>query len=162
MSDAEWRAPKGYLNNPPKWHEVSNKMLAVCAIASLFGLAILVTWTLTMSHARKQERASIARQQASTATTIDLCAARLPMLAGRMVKTSGEVMFWREAEDRGLDVYLTRELVDQHEQCSMVVHLPPTVPETVWRPTGGEEISVCGLMVASNNQARMTPGWRCL
>ena len=147
-------------NDPPKWYEISNEMLAFLALASLFALAILVTWTLTMDYARGQERASV--QKASTATTLDLCAVRLPMMAGRMVKTEGEVMFWHQAEDGGLDVYLTRELANLRETCAMPVHLPPTVPETTWRPTGGERVSVCGLMVASNNQARMNPGWRCL
>lgn len=151
-----------YDNDPPRWYEIGTHLFVFLIAVGLAASAALVTWVLTIDKARAMERASLRHQRESTATTLDLCAVRLPMVAGRMVKTEGEVMFWHRGEDGGLDVYLTRELADLHELCAMPVHLPPTVPETTWIPVSGEKVQVCGLMVRSNTQARMSPGWRCL
>jgi len=151
-----------YDHEPPRWYEIGTNFMGFLGFVIIMAAVVLFTWAYTADKYRAAERATMRRQQESTATTLDLCAVRLPMMAGRMVKTEGEVMFWRRGEDGGLDVYLTRELANLRELCAMPVHLPPTVPETTWIPVSGEKVAVCGLMVRNNAQARMSPGWRCL
>jgi len=95
--------------------------------------------------------------------TVDLCATRLLLTQGRLLKTQGEVLYWLETRDGGMDLYLVKEIGDGSPlECGMKAHLPPTIPETTWRPTTGERVTLCGLMLAAEHQARMGAAWRCV
>lgn len=142
-----------------RWYDLSPVALAGLGIAAGIACFMLIIWTLTADEARQVEKASMQRQ--STATTLNICAARMPMMVGRMLKTEGEVLLWRESEG-GLDIFLTQELLEGRDSCTMIVHLPPTVPETYWRPTPGERIQICGLRVEGKVLPELNPGWRCL
>jgi len=129
--------------------------------ALLIALLAIVALCLYGVIVRGEERRTQARMEKHLTATVDLCAVKLSITQGRLLKTQGEVLHWRETKDGGVDLYLVKE-IDDRLSCGMKAHLPPTIPETTWRPVSGERVTLCGLMLPAEHQARMGAAWRCM
>jgi len=153
--------PRGFLEETEPWWRRRPDVLVILLVILLLGG--VASGVLLRVIAKGEVRRSQGRAESHLAPTIDLCATRLLLTQGRLLKTQGEVLYWLETRDGGMDLYLVKEIGDGSPlECGMKAHLPPTIPETTWRPTAGDRVTLCGLMLAAEHQARMGAAWRCM
>lgn len=156
QAGAAIEVPRGVLDGKPWWRKLMPEILV---LSGLIAFLLVVGATLYEGIQRRAQLRAAAGPIQSPA--LDLCAAKIPVAYGRLVKTQGEVLHWREARGGGVEVYLVKEVSDLGS-CGLRAQLPQTIPGTTWRPTAGERLTLCGLIEPAERQARMVAAWRCL